>query len=199
MCATRLPCVERLLSEAGCGGGVKQLSSHISIIANTFNLCVSHAAAICLHLHRMPCRYGKPLDDGLQWASEPESVAGLIRSHVQLMIADTQEVCDAFQQAASKVAAHMPADKQQQSAAEPAAAQEQLREKAAAAAAEVDADAHIALTYVRDSYGKLLYVVLLASLHKAGKDGEEVNRGADTAAEAAEAPGAAAVPAGQTD
>lgn len=48
--------------------------------------------------------------------------------------------------------------------------QQVLQQRAHAAASEVAADCQMALTHVRDSHGKLLYVVLLASLHRAGKE-----------------------------
>jgi hypothetical protein len=146
----------------------------------------------------LSCRYGKPLADGLEWPSDAEAVGGLIRGRVQEMVADTRELADAFAAVAAKVAAHMPppaaaAASEATSSAEgsaPTAAaegadgssskgeeqqqqqspQQVLQQLAQAAAAEVAADCKMALTHVRDSHGKLLYVVLLASLHRAGKE-----------------------------
>lgn len=145
------------------------------------------------------CRYGKPLADGLEWPSDAEAVGGLIRGKVQEMVADTRELAAAFAAAAVAAhmprAPSMPA-----AAAAPAAVaaagegaaeredskgegedsagaqqqqqlpQEVLQQRAEAATAEVNADCQMALTHVRDSHGKLLYVVLLASLHRAGKE-----------------------------
>jgi hypothetical protein len=120
-----------------------------------------------------------------------------MRSHVHQMVADTREVAAAFAAAAAQVVTHMPVAA---SATSPAAAgaadegsiskaegegpavvqvspQEVLQQRSAAAASEVDADCQMALAHVRDSHGKLLYVLLLASLHRAGKEDSDQPQG----------------------
>lgn len=128
--------------------------------------------------------------DGLEWPAESDAVGALIRSQVQHMVTDTRDLAAAFTAAAAHVAAQMPHSTTQPAGAAAAAAdeaaggeadaqgdsempQQQLQQRAAAAGSEVDADCQLALSHVRDSYGKLLYVVLLASLHRAGRDGPE--------------------------
>lgn len=154
------------------------------------------------------CRYGKPLADGITWPAEAEAVGGLMRFHVQHMMTDTREVAAAFAAVAASVAEQLPSDSTagaagstvQQAAAGGAgqgtegsssegegskaqaegASGQQMQQKAHAAAAEVDSDCQLALSHVRDSYGKLMYVVLLASLHRAGKDGVSQQKQAPT-------------------
>lgn len=168
-----------------------------------------HVTLRTVSLH---CRYGKPLADGLEWPSDAEVVGALMRSQLQQMVTDTREVAAAFAAAAAQVATHMPPAASTPSPAAAAAVgtvgdgsssdgaregpavaqvspQEVLQLRAAAAASEVDADCQMVLAHVRDSHGKLLYVVLLASLHRAGKEesvqpqGQEQQQAAAAAAE----------------
>jgi hypothetical protein len=121
-----------------------------------------------------------------------------MRFHAQHMMTDAREVATAFAAVAASVAEQLPSDStagpaaiaaqqsaaggvegaiegsssegEEQSAQAEGVSSQQMQQKAQAAAAEVDSDCQLALSHVRDSYGKLLYVVLLASLHRAGKE-----------------------------
>jgi hypothetical protein len=138
-----------------------------------------------------------------------------MRIHVQQMVGDTRGVAAAFAAAAAHVVTHMPAAASTTSPATAAAGtadcrisskaegegpavvqvspQEVLKQRAAAAASEIDVDCQMALAHVRDSHGKLLYVVLLTSLHRAGREDSDQPQGQQQALQQA----AAAEPQGQ--
>jgi hypothetical protein len=123
------------------------------------------------------CRYGKPLDDGLEWPiDEPYAVAGIMHKQVQAMLQDMQQLAATFKTAAPAIlqalqeaaAAAAAGDAQAQATAAAMFDSKVVAQQASAAAAEVDADCTTAVSHVKDGFGKLLYVVLLASLHHAG-------------------------------
>lgn len=127
--------------------------------------CLQHGA----HTHVLAwllscCRYGKPLDDGLEWPTEPEAVAHIMHRQAQAMLADVQALTQVFTAAAPAMLKAL----QEAAAAGELLSSEAAAQQARAAAAEVEADCGTALAHVKDGFGKLLYVVLLASLHRAG-------------------------------
>jgi hypothetical protein len=132
------------------------------------------------------CRYGKPLDDGLEWPiGEPDAVAGIMHSQVQAMLQDVQQLAATFKSAAPAILQALQAAAAAgdvQAAAAAVFANDEAAQKASAAAAEVEADCTTALSHVKDGFGKLLYVVLLASLHHAG---QQQPKGAEVAESAA--------------
>lgn len=103
---------------------------------------------------------------------------------VQAMLQDVQQlaatfkgaapaILQALQEAATAAAAGATAaaaagDAHAKAAAAAVFAGEAAAQQASAAAAEVEADCTTAVSHVKDGFGKLLYVVLLASLHHAG-------------------------------
>jgi hypothetical protein len=107
-----------------------------------------------------------------------------MHKQVQAMLQDVQQLAATFKStapailqalqeaaaaaAASAAAAAAAGDTHAKAAAAAMFAGEAAAQQASAAAAEVEADCTTAVSHVKDGFGKLLYVVLLASLHHAG-------------------------------
>jgi hypothetical protein len=83
------------------------------------------------------------------------------------MLGDVADVAAAFAAAAAAILSHTAAGEAGRGGG---GGDEQLQ----AAVAAVDADRALAATSVSEAYSKLLYVVLLAVLHRAGKGAEQV-------------------------
>jgi hypothetical protein len=98
---------------------------------------------------------------------------------VQAMLQDVQQlaatfkstapaILQALQEAAATAAAATAGDAKAVVAAAALFPGEAAAQQASTAADEVEADCSTAISHVKDGFGKLLYVVLLASLHHAG-------------------------------
>jgi len=123
-------------------------------------------------------RYGKPLDDGLEWPAEADKVAGIIRQQADIMLLDLQQLAACFKATAAALLETLQAAMNDAVSAAAAgsggsvllhSAEHQQKQ----VVDEVQVDCTAAVAHVRDGFGKLLYVVLLSSLHRSGPQQEQ--------------------------
>lgn len=113
-------------------------------------------------------RYGKPLDDGLEWPAEPEVVAAVMKQQVQRMMSDIQQLSGGFKATAPQLLSLL-----QAACARVAGvgggylSSEVAQQQASLLVEEVTVDCNTAVRHITDGFSKLLYVVLLSSLHRA--------------------------------
>lgn len=101
-----------------------------------------------------------------------------MRQQVQMMLNDTQQLAGTFKAAAPKVLAVLQEACSKVAAAAGAGSMvaqvlssEAAQQQASMVVEEVAVDCNTAARHLTDGFGKLLYVVLLSSLHQAGRPG----------------------------
>jgi len=132
-----------------------------------------------------PARYGRPLDDGMEWPlHDAQAVALLLQGQAARMVRDLHSVAGAFIAPLQEAAGGAPVADADAAGAEPSSIDaEGGREGAAAAAAapltlaagasllaaQLESERDQAVARVRDSLRENLFVLVLVSLHTQGK------------------------------
>jgi hypothetical protein len=94
-------------------------------------------------------RFGRPLDDGISWPSDGAEAASMLRRQASGMVRDLGRVRESYASRLRGAAGSLP--------------------EAGELAAEVEREGVNAAARVRDALREMLFVVLLASLHREGR------------------------------
>lgn len=112
------------------------------------------------------CRFGKPLDDGIEWPEDGEEAATLLRDQATSMAHDLADLAGAFIEPLEGVGEDLP--------------------QAQALAEQLGGEREEAVARVRDALREQLAVLVLMVLHRDGRLSEKGSGGAVPAEGAAE-------------